>query len=117
VADLLTGTSPDAANTGYCSQLGDQPYKVPQSDCDSQADKKTKNETPPPAYKLLRFEEDYSYLKDPERHADLWDTIKYIPLWRCENRYLSLGGELRQRFEFVHNPVASVLAKSAGRQP
>ena len=32
-----------------------------------------------PTYKLLRYDEDYSYLKDPDRRTDFWDPIKYIP--------------------------------------
>jgi hypothetical protein len=29
-----------------------------------------------PTYKLLRYDEDYSYLKDPDRRTDFWDAIK-----------------------------------------
>lgn len=51
-----------------------------------------------PAYKMLRYEEDYQYLRDPAKRSDFWDPIKYIPLgpfgW-----FLSLGGEVRERFE------------------
>src|SRR4051812_44295109 len=32
-----------------------------------------------PTYKLLRYDEDYGYLKDPGRRSDLWDFIKYVP--------------------------------------
>ena len=56
-----------------------------------------------PAYKVLRYEEDYRYLKDPSRRTDFWDSIKYIPLGAREDWYLSLGGELRERYEFFHN--------------
>src|SRR6266436_6558011 len=48
-----------------------------------------KDEPAAPDYKLLRFDEDYSYLKDPSRQTDFWDPIKYIPLGCCEDRYLS----------------------------
>jgi len=60
----------------------------------------------PPAYKLLRYEEDYRYLKDPVRRTDFWDPIKYIPLRGRDDWYLSLGGELRERYELSHNPDA-----------
>jgi hypothetical protein len=56
-------------------------------------------------YKLLRYDEDYSYLKDPSRRTDPLDILKYIPLddWG-DDYYLSLGGTARPRFEFDQNP-------------
>ncbi|MBV8229107.1 MAG: alginate export family protein [Planctomycetaceae bacterium] len=56
-------------------------------------------------YKLLRYDEDYSYLKDPSRRTDPLDILKYIPLddWGDDD-YLSLGGTARPRFEFNQNP-------------
>src|SRR5947209_13962319 len=57
----------------------------------------------PPPYKLLRYDEDYSYLKDPSRRSDLWDVIKYIPFAGREDWYLSVGGEARLRYELYHN--------------
>jgi len=59
-----------------------------------------------PAYKPLRYEEDYSYLKDPRRRTDFWDALKYIPLGNREGWYFSLGGEIRERYEFFHNEEA-----------
>ena len=56
-----------------------------------------------PAYRLLRYDEDYRYLQDPSRRTDVWDALKYIPLGARENWYLSLGGELRERYEFFHH--------------
>jgi hypothetical protein len=58
---------------------------------------------PPQPYKLLRYDEDYSYLKDNARRTDFWDPIKYVPLRGREDWYLSVGGEVRERFEFFHN--------------
>src|SRR5262245_27731130 len=55
---------------------------------------------PPPAYKILRFDEDYSYLSNQADRTDLFDPIKYIPLRKdAPLWYLSFGGELRERFE------------------
>jgi hypothetical protein len=56
-------------------------------------------------YKLLRYDEDYSDLKDPNRRTDWLDVLKYIPLddWG-DDYYLSLGGTARPRFEFEQNP-------------
>jgi len=59
---------------------------------------------PPPAYKLLRYEEDYSYLKDPSCRTDFWDPIKYIPLWRHDDWYVSFGGEVRERLGQQRRP-------------
>ncbi|AQV98216.1 alginate export family protein [Cupriavidus necator] len=50
------------------------------------------------AYKFLRYDEDYRYLQDPARGADPWDPVKYIPLG-THGVFLSLGGEIRERFE------------------
>lgn len=56
----------------------------------------------PPPYTVLRWNEDYSYLKDSARRTDFWDPIKYIPLGK-DDFYLSLGGQLRERYEHWDN--------------
>ncbi|GFO59562.1 alginate export family protein [Geomonas silvestris] len=56
-----------------------------------------------PHYQLNRADEDYRYLKDPARRTDFWDPVKYLPLNREGDWYLSLGGELRERYEFFEN--------------
>jgi len=55
-------------------------------------------------YKLLRYDEDYSYLQDPARRTEPLDALKYIPLGDRAGYYLSLGGTARPRFEFDQNP-------------
>jgi hypothetical protein len=57
----------------------------------------------PPAYRGLRYDEDYSYLADPSKRRDFWDPIKYIRLNEEGDRYLSLGGEGRWRYEYYRN--------------
>jgi Alginate export len=58
-----------------------------------------------PAYDTLRFNEDYSFLSDPDQRVDLFDELKYVPLSRSDPAwYLSLGGELRERIEAISNP-------------
>jgi hypothetical protein len=61
---------------------------------------------PPPAFKVLRFDEDYSCLTNPANRTDwLFDPIKYIPLRKdASDWYLTLGGEVRERFEGVYDP-------------
>jgi len=56
------------------------------------------------SYTLNRADEDYRYLRDPARRADVWDPIKHVPLNESGSRYLSLGGEARERYEYFHNP-------------
>jgi hypothetical protein len=58
----------------------------------------------PPAYKSGRADEDYSYLKDQSLRTDFWDPVKYIPFNEAGDVYLSLGAELRERYEYVSNP-------------
>jgi hypothetical protein len=59
----------------------------------------------PPAYKVQRFDEDYSCLTNPANRTDLFDPVKYIPL-RKDNPlwYVSFGGELRERVEGNYDP-------------
>ena len=59
---------------------------------------------PDRTYKLLREDEDWSFLRDPALRQDFWDPIKYIPLPSlCRECYLTLGGEIRQAWERVGN--------------
>ncbi|GAB4223458.1 MAG: alginate export family protein [Gammaproteobacteria bacterium] len=56
-----------------------------------------------PVYRDLRWQEDWSVLRDatPEQlNSDFWNRIKYIPLNQEQDIWLSLGGELRDRFEW-----------------
>src|SRR6185503_8751966 len=57
---------------------------------------------PPPAYTPVRWNEDYSYLRSAAP-SDLFDSIKYIPLGSDPQMYLSLGGQLRYRYEYFNN--------------
>jgi len=60
----------------------------------------------PPPYTLFRAAEDYSYLANDEQYQykpDWFDPIKYIPLSRDRNVYLTVGGEFRARYELFTN--------------
>jgi hypothetical protein len=60
---------------------------------------------PPPGYKVLRFEENYSCLSNAVMRTDWLDPIKYIPLSTSDPTwYLTLGGEVRERFEGRYDP-------------
>jgi hypothetical protein len=54
-------------------------------------------------YKKLRQDEDWSYLKDASLSRDYFDPIKYIALGD-DGWYLSLGGDVRERYEFLNHP-------------
>src|SRR4051794_10489903 len=56
-----------------------------------------------PAYALLRQDENYSYLRTPACRTDFWDPIKYMPLNATGDRYLTIGGEIREWYEGFHN--------------
>ena len=58
-----------------------------------------------PGYRILRYEEDWSLLRDPARRTEPLDRLKYIPLTPDGWAWLSLGGEIRERYEYTHNPV------------
>jgi hypothetical protein len=65
------------------------------------------NAPPPwaiPHYRLLREEEDWSYLADPQLRGHDWaDPLKYISLRPAENWYLTIGGEVREWYERYRN--------------
>ena len=57
----------------------------------------------PPPYMLLRYDEDYRYLKDPALRTDLWDPLKYIPLAEEDDWYASFGAQIRPRLDYFNN--------------
>jgi hypothetical protein len=57
----------------------------------------------PPAHTELRYNEDYSYLKDPAARTNFLDSLKYIPLEDLGDSYLTLEGQLRDRYENFQN--------------
>jgi hypothetical protein len=56
------------------------------------------------SYKLLRSEEDWSFLRDKDLRCDFWDPIKYIPLRKIDkNWFVTFGGEARETWEQIGN--------------
>lgn len=55
-----------------------------------------------PAFPAMRYEENWRFLADPSCRTDPWDRVKYIDLG--PERYLSLGGDARIRYERFENP-------------
>lgn len=56
-----------------------------------------------PPYALLRQDDDNGYLRSPQCRSDFWDQLKYIPLGSNEERFLTIGGEVREWYEGVRN--------------
>jgi hypothetical protein len=52
-----------------------------------------------PKFGSLRFEEDWSFLRDYSGTKDTFDAIKYLPLSEDGSVWLSLGGQVRERVE------------------
>src|SRR5439155_24315065 len=59
----------------------------------------------PPAFKQLRYDESYVYLRDASRRSDYLDAVKFIPLSTDQDRHLTLGGEIRERYEYYQNSL------------
>jgi hypothetical protein len=53
-----------------------------------------------PDFKLLRQDEDWSWLRDATVPADPFDALKFIALNRSGSAWLTLGGEVRERYEY-----------------
>jgi len=64
-----------------------------------------------PPLRPLRYDEDWSLLRDEDCNKELIDHIKYIPLRRPE-WYLSIGGEIRYKYENYENPGFGTDAKT-----
>src|ERR1700733_7487245 len=52
-------------------------------------------------YRGLRYEEDWSFLKNQPKSADPLYQFKYIPLG-IDDWYLTLGGDLREQYELYN---------------
>ena len=71
---------------------------------------------------ITRFDEDYSYLRDPARSADFFDPLKYIPFGPYDDVYLTLNGEARFRYDNTDHrnlavSPAATPSKTPGRPP
>ena len=65
------------------------------------ADAETPDAPPePPPITSLRYDEDYSYLRDPgKRSGAWWEPLKFIPLDATGWAYVTIGDEERVRYE------------------
>lgn len=58
-----------------------------------------------PSFERLRQDEDWSALCDPARRMLWLDAIKCVPLGAGRAAWLSIGGEVRERYEYTRNPL------------
>ena len=58
----------------------------------------------PPAYQMMRHEEDWRGFSATDPPRGFWDPIKHIQLGDAPERFVSLGGDARVRYEYYHNP-------------
>jgi hypothetical protein len=50
----------------------------------------------------LRYDEDYSVLKD-DSLTNYYTQVKYVPLNKNGNTFLSFGGDVRQQYFYIKN--------------
>jgi hypothetical protein len=59
---------------------------------------------PDRSYKLLRSDEDWSFLCDKKLRSDFWGPIKCIPLRKTDKKwFMTFGGEARETWEQIGN--------------
>jgi len=67
-----------------------------------------------------RYEEDWSYLRDPALSVDPFDPLKFIPLDPSGDIYLTLNGEIRFRYDNTDHKnfaIAPAATPGAGGKP
>jgi alginate export protein len=58
-----------------------------------------------PAFQTLRYNEDWSFLREPAQRTDVFDAVKYLCFDTEGDRHLSFGGEARLKYESYSEPV------------
>src|ERR1700675_4792171 len=62
------------------------------------------SDVPDRSFKLLREDEDWSFLSDPAKRQDFWDPLKYIRLREGhDDWFMTIGGEAREIWEQIGN--------------
>lgn len=56
-----------------------------------------------PLFQPLRYDEDFSFLRDPAKATEPLDRLKFIPF--SSDDWLSLGGESRTRYEYFEHSL------------
>ena len=58
-----------------------------------------------PAFQTLRYNEDWSFLREPAQRTDVFDAVKYLCFDTKSDWNLSFGGEARLKYELYSEPV------------
>src|SRR4249920_2766073 len=83
-----------AAVALFVAQAPSRPQSVSSADSD----------VPDRSYRLLREDEDWSFLADPKLRQDFWDPVKYIRFRHGRNDwFLTISGEAREVWEQTGN--------------
>lgn len=53
----------------------------------------------------LRYDDNFECFRDPANREGFPGVFKFIPFNETGDAFLSLGGEIRQRYEYTHNPA------------
>jgi Alginate export len=70
----------------------------------SQSVSSVAQDAPDRSIKLLREDEDWSFLADPARRQDVWDPVKYIRLREGhDDWFMTISGEAREMWEQIGN--------------
>jgi hypothetical protein len=64
-----------------------------------------------PAIEYNRWQEDWSVLADPALRTEPLDDLKYIPFSDDGKTYVSLGADLRERFESLDAPLFGTMGR------
>src|SRR3954447_11889322 len=101
---LLSSVATGGSGTLAQSTQPSPPHVAPDESILSEYTPQAPPSPNPPPYTLLRFNEDHSYLANPRNRTDFFDPVKYIPLDPSNpSGYLTLGGEVRLRYEHFTN--------------
>jgi hypothetical protein len=80
----------------------EQQQQQPQQQQEQQQQGQQQQYQGPPPYLDLRYDEDWTFLKQSKFPPDFFDPIKYIP-FNERGWYTSFGGEVRMRYDNWHN--------------
>ncbi|RUT72495.1 hypothetical protein D0817_02505 [Flavobacterium cupreum] len=56
-----------------------------------------------PDFKSLRFDEDYSFLKNDTVRNNWYKTVKFLPVSSAKKTYISFGGDIRFQYFYAQN--------------
>lgn len=58
-----------------------------------------------PGFPIIRYDWDPASISDGVCDTQTWSELRYVSLNAAGDRYASVGGEMRQRYEYTRNPT------------